>query len=260
MSADQWQDLCAQVTSEMLHHVKPFVSPISKILSDDHGEHLGSGSYVGAPSARFLITNEHVARHIRSAPLTHQFLDADVVLRCTNNFVVEEDPVDVAASQISVDSWSHCQHSSLCIPLERFAESHDPVEDELLFIIGYSGERSTFHFGTLNCPGTPYLTQECQMPTEIGEPRFHFAIHYNTEYATQLPGPHRELPTPPGMSGSLVWNTRAVETLRSSRSWDPSMACVTGIVWGWPSSATALLATRVEHIRIRELCANAACA
>lgn len=260
MSAEKWQDLCAQVTSKMLHHVKPFVSPITKILSDDYGEHLGSGSYVGAPSARFLITNEHVARHIRSAPLAHQFLDADVVLRCTNNFVVEEEPVDVAASQISVDSWSHCQHSSLCIPLERFAESHDPVEDELLFMIGYSGERSSFHFGTLNCPGTPYLTQECQMPAEIGEPRFHFAIHYNTERARQLPGPRRELPTPPGMSGSLVWNTRAVETLRSSRSWDPSMACVTGIVWGWPSSATALLATRVEHIRIRELCENAACA
>ena len=260
MSPDEWQTFCEQVTCEMVHHVKPFVSLISKILSDEHGEHLGSGSYVGAPTARFLVTNEHVARHIRSAPLTHQFLDADTVLRCTNNFVVNEEPIDVAASQISEDSWSHCRHSSLCIPLERFAVSHDPVEGELFFIIGYSGERSSFHFGTLNCPGTPYLTQACPMPAENGDPQFHFAIHYNTEHARQVPGPRRELPTPRGMSGSLVWNTRALETLRSSRSWDPSMAFVTGIIWGWPSSATALLATKVEHIRIRELCANAACA
>jgi hypothetical protein len=52
------------------------------------------------------------------------------------------------------------------------------------------------------------------------------------------------------MSGSLVWNTRAVETLRSRGSWDPGLACVTGIVWGWPSSSPALLATKIEYIGI----------
>ncbi len=257
MSPDEWQSFCAQVTCKMSDHVKPFVSPISKVLSDNHGKHLGSGSYVGGPHARFLITNQHVARHIESAPLTHQFLDAEEVLRCTNKFVTIEEPVDVAVSHISDNSWSQFTHSSDCIPLERFAGQHNPVENELFFLIGYSGERSSFHFGTLNSPGTPYLTQGCQMPTEYGNPKYHFALCYNTEYASQVSGPRRELPTPPGMSGSLVWNTRAVETLRSRGSWDPGLACVTGIVWGWPSSSPALLATKIEYIGIRELCQRA---
>ena len=81
VNAESWQKFCAEVTREMLHHVKPFVSPISKILSDEHGEHLGSGSCVGEQNARFLVTNEHVARNAQSAPLAHQFLDADAVLR-----------------------------------------------------------------------------------------------------------------------------------------------------------------------------------
>jgi len=260
MSPEEWNQFCEDVTCNMIHHVKPFVSPVSKILSDEHGELVGSGSYVQAQSSRFLITNEHVARHAMSASLCHQFLNSDIMFRCTNKFVADVAPVDVAATLISDNSWSHCPHSSLCIPISRFAVSHNPVPNELFFIIGFSGERSSFHFGTLNSPGTPYLARECQVPAEYGDPHYHFAIDYNTEYARQVPGPRRELPTPQGMSGSFVWNTRAQEAFQSSATWNPGMACVTGIVWGWPSSAASLLATRVENIGIRELCESAACA
>jgi len=260
MSPEEWNEFCVHVTCNMINNVKPFVTPISKVVSDEHGELVGSGSYVQMGNSHFLITNEHVARHVRRESLCHQFQDADVVLRCTNQFVAVAAPIDVAATRISDNSWLHCAHNSRCIPIERFADSHNAVASELFFIIGFSGARSSFYFGALNSPATPYLARECAIPREHGDTRYHFAFDYNPEYAVQVPGPRSELPTPPGMSGSLVWNTRAVDAIQSGVEWNPSMACVTGIVWGWPTSDRSLIATRVEHINIRKMCETAACA
>jgi len=57
------------------------------------------------------------------------------------------------------------------------------------------------------------------------------------------------LPLPPGMSGSLVWNTRRVECAQSQRPWPPSEARVTGLMFGWSHCANWVYATKVEYLR-----------
>lgn len=148
-------------------------------------------------------------------------------------------------------------HEAKAIPVKRFASTHHPRRGELLFFIGYSGDRSGFCFGSLIAPGTPCSGQEVEFPSGIGDPRFHFAIGYRRDLAVSVDGSSRGLPTPPGFGGSLVWNSRFVECVEKNKEWSPEEAQVTGIVWGWPSSDACLLATRVEHLNLLAMCSAA---
>lgn len=257
MTPEEWKNKCSHVTNEMLEHVKPFSTPISKVIEDDYGMHLGSSSFLTDGGFIYLITNEHVARKMKSLPLAHQFYGSDSVTMVLNPFAEKKKPIDVAISKISDDAWAACEHSAQAIPLERFSSKHQPVDGELLFLIGYSQERSKFHFGTLFSPGTPYCTQIADFPTDAGDINTHFAIHYRPALAESVDGSTSGLPKPPGLSGSLVWNTRFVEISEKGEQWSPENACVTGIVWFWPEPSLCLLATKVEYMMLDELLINA---
>lgn len=73
----EWDTICSEVASKMREHILPFSTPISKVLSNEHGEHHGSGSYIWDGNCRFLLTNEHVARATANFPLTHQFWNCE---------------------------------------------------------------------------------------------------------------------------------------------------------------------------------------
>lgn len=251
---EHWEQICANTAIQMLEHIKPYVTPISRVLSDEEGEHLGSGSYFEIEWKKYIITNEHVARHLSNNSLTHQFFENEAIIKLTNPAYAESAPVDVAISRIEESSWNICDHKALAIPFNRFAQKHAPIQHELLFFAGYSGERSKFLFGHLIIPGTPYLTQECPFPIAVSEAdsQFHFALHYRPDLATSIDG-SSHLPDPHGFSGSLVWDTKRVKCLQKGKEWSPELAEVTGIVWAWPSSEACILVTKAEHLKINEI-------
>lgn len=252
MNEDEWNKKCAEVSIKMTDHIKNFVTPISRVLSEKEGEHLGTGSYFELDDEKYLITNDHVAEHLNRNSLTHKFWNNQNILKLTNPAISLKAPIDVAISKI--DNWNSLTHESLAIPSERFSKSHDTVEHELLFFSGYSGERANCFFEFMNTPGTPYLTQELPFPTNVKEAdsKFHFALHYSPEKAISVDGTS-SLPDPHGFSGSLVWDTKVVACLNEGKEWSPEFAKVTGIVWGWPTSAACLLVTKVEHLDIVSL-------
>lgn len=245
-----WDEMCRRVVSDMLAHVGQFMTPISAVIEDHFGEAWGTGSYIMQDDRRFLITNEHVARRLKTHSLAHQFHGSDNVVRCLNPMVSLPAPEDVAVALIEEKIWNICEHQATAIPHSRFANKHDPVDGELLFMAGYSGERSAFYFNTLLSTRTPYLTQEGGMPAGVGDPAFHFALLYLPDKAVATEERARGLPDPHGFSGSLVWNTRFVELTQKGEIWQSDRAVVTGIVWGWPSGDGCLLATRVEHLSL----------
>ncbi len=195
------------------------------------------------------MTNEHVARALTQNSLGHQFIDDDTVYRATNPFWANGWPFDVALSQIDPKIWTSRPHASAPIPEDRWALAHAPVDGEVLFLKGFSGSQSRFVFGALFNNATSFGCQ--QIPLPDGDPRFnsrfHFAVDYRPDRATPLDG--RDLPNPPGFSGSLVWNTRFVECATNKVQWSVDHAQVTGLVWGWPSSEGCLIATRGEYVR-----------
>lgn len=250
----QWESICADTVTKMIGQVERYTTPISRVLSDEEGEHLGTGSYIEFNNEKFLITNEHVAQHLATQSLTHKFFENENILRITNPAYANPAPIDVAISRIEQSSWNMFEHGSLVIPSSRFAKQHAPAQNELLFFAGYSGQRSRFSFGHLISRGTPYLTQECPFPNLVNEanPEFHFSLHYPPDLATSIDG-SSHLPNPHGFSGSLVWDTKQVACFLAGQDWRPEMAEVTGILWGWPSSAACILATRAEHMGLNQL-------
>jgi len=186
MVESEWERICGVTVSEMIGHVKKYITPISRVLSDKEGELLGSGAYFETNQSKYVITNEHVAKHRNKSSLAHQFFGNEkIIIILTNPAYAELAPVDVAISRINQNRWNICEHSALAISIERFAVKHAPVSNELLFFAGYSGERSKFLFGHLFTQGTPYLTQECEFPTSVkeGNSKYHFALHYPPDLA-----------------------------------------------------------------------------
>ena len=254
IAEDKWKQIGDDTVKRMIEHVSPFLSPISKAISQNEGEHLGTGTYFELEGMKYIITNEHVAKYIVNHSLTHKFFESDNILRIISSALSIPSPVDVAVFEIPDSSWGFVKHSAQAISSDRFAARHNTAIHEWLFFAGFSYERSKFYFNNLFTPGTPYLTQECPLPTNVPEANsdIHFSLFYKPDLARSIDGTSY-LPNPHGFSGSLVWDTKRVACLSENLEWKPEMAQVTGIVWGWPSSAACILATKVEHLELTKL-------
>ena len=250
----EFQKISDDTVTRMIEYTKPFLTPISKSLSKSEGEHLGTGAYIELDDTNYLITNEHVAKYITNDTITHKFYESNEVLRLAGPALVAPAPLDVALIEIPDSSWNLVKHSALSVPFDRFATKHNPAIYELLYFVGFSSERSKFYFNHLFNLATPYLTQEVPFPEGINgaDPNYHFSLPYPPDLARSIDG-KSHLPDPHGFSGSLVWDTKRIACLSRKIEWKPEMAQVTGIVWGWPSSAACILVTKVEHLALREI-------
>jgi hypothetical protein len=125
---------------------------------------------------------------------------------------------------------------------------HATAPCELLLTRGYAAENSQFVYDTLTTNATGYLAREASLPEhECVSDRFHFAVEYRPDAAWTAFG-DRGLPDPHAMSGSLIWNTKFVETSSQGKLWAPSDAVVTGLLWSWPEESR-VVATRIEYVR-----------
>jgi hypothetical protein len=254
LNTKQWEQICADTVSKMAMHTQQYTTPISRALSEKEGEHLGTGSYFEIEGKKYILTNHHVAEYLTNNSLTHKFHNDDRILRLTNPVYAIQPPIDIAVSLIEDKSWNLFSHGSSAIPSNRFAKKYAPFNYELLFFVGYSGERSKFLFEHLVTRGTPYLTQECPFPggVEEGNPNLHFSLPYKPDLAKSVDN-KSFLPNPHGFSGSLVWDTKRISCFNSGKAWCPELADITGIVWGWPSSSACILATKVEFLQLNKI-------
>lgn len=251
----------AAASNLMSLQMQPFVTPISGARADKTATHVGTGGYIDWGRQRFLLTNEHVARHVTSHSLARKFFDAPEYILINNPYRTFGAPHDLAVSTVD-DRWNVVSHSAMAFPDYRFEQCHAPQPGEYLFLMGFTGEKSHYSpsFETLFTTGTPYLTQEYDPSLEPVEtrreiksadfdPAYHFAMHWHPEATTPTDGKASSVPlNPHGMSGSFVWNTRIVEFMERGEQWSPAVARLTGVVWGWDTSDRFIFATRIEHI------------
>lgn len=253
---EKWKEIYNDTLVRMKVHVEPFITPIWKYKDADENDIklLGSGSYFENSHGQFIITNEHVAKYYQRYRLTHSFKGSSDILNIRKPFISELPPIDVAINKIEMDTWLEHKCEGDAIPIKRFATRHSPVDGELLFFTGFSGERSRVLFDNCISRGTPFLTQECPFPVSIeqADQKYHMSIPFPPE-SVETKDASVPLPDPHGFSGSLLWDTKRVECQKKKIEWDPSMAEVTAIIWGWPSSCVCILATRIEHINLEEM-------
>lgn len=237
----------AVVVAAMGEHVLPFVTAISKLESMDEGTHEGTGSYVRLLDEPYLLTNEHIADARPTHSLAHLLGEDYVPLR--QPFHALGEPFDEAIAAITATEWGLAKHNAQAAPFSRFAKKHEPYPEELMFVVGFSGERSHYSptYKTLMTPGTPYVTEQCDVPAEW-QNEATFAVKYSSEQLKSIDGSTRGLPMAHGFSGSLVWDTKAMRCWHEGTEWGPELAEVTGLVWGWPTSRVCLLATKIEYV------------
>jgi hypothetical protein len=246
---EEWDAAVPVVVAGVKSFLSTYRTPVFKDHGD-YGEGWGSGSYIRLGEYRFVLTNEHVATVRRQGQLLgHQFLNQDDLYRIVGNQVDHAWPLDLALLPVSSEVWARKPHGSRTIDIERIALAHDPVPGELLTFTGFSGKATKFYFDTLLHEGTCYTAREIDVPEDSRfRSRYHFGLDYRPDLATQVGG-KPGLQLPPGLSGSTVWNTRFVAAKMARQTWSPELAQVTGVVWGWHSSAGCLVVTRSEFLR-----------
>lgn len=245
---EEWNVVQNDVVRQMTDFLRPYRTPIYEHLND-HGKGWGSGSYIKLGSHVFILTNEHVSRVREVKVLAHQFDGQEDIRRIVGDHIEYPAPLDTGLLPVDMVAWPDPSNSSKAIDIKQIALAHTPVPYELLTFTGFAGDKVDFHFNTLYAEGTCYTAREVQLPDHPDiDSRFHFGIDYRPDLATDVIGTGG-LPPPPGLSGSTVWNTAVVEAKMRGVEWTPNMARVTGVVWGWPSNAGCLVATRIEYVR-----------
>jgi hypothetical protein len=247
----QWHKLSLETTVAMQNHCLRYITPISFATTNEEGRLQGTGAYIEFGGQRLLISNEHVIKPWKRLRLGRQFLGCTDVFGIGKPLALEGHPIDAAICPISEAAWNARPHAAEPVPWSRFATKHAPVSGEMLFLCGYPGARSKFVFGSLVSYATQLVTQE---PPDVVVPGLHqnyFILGYSPGKAWSV-DPSNPLPLslPPGLSGSLVWNTRRVECLQRGDEWSPEKAQVTGLLCSWIEKPTPyVVATRIEVIR-----------
>jgi hypothetical protein len=247
--------------------VAAFSTVITKVpfkdTRDPPGDLHGTGWFIEIEHQKFVLTCEHVAREQTRSMLCASFHGSEVAFDLRNPVSALTYPLDVAITAITENTWRLVEHQAQCIPMTLFTEL-SPVSDELMYVAGYPGElgrvwpgmRSNSEEDGVEAGIQMYTTAAmvCQiqeefdpvLDEELPQPReeIHFLLPYTPEYAEYMSNGQREtLPRAPGLSGSLVWNTRYMEIKRSGGVWNPEDARVVGIVWGNSTKAGVLVAT-----------------
>ncbi|MBU0522386.1 MAG: hypothetical protein KKC24_11485 [Gammaproteobacteria bacterium] len=254
--------------------VARYTVAIHRIAPDDNrdppGDLHGTAAFIELDDSKYLLTCEHVTNYLSAGELCISLRRNSEVFTLVNPVSALLAPADIAIVGISENDWGMGEHDSKCIKLDQLAKHHAPVAGEWMYLSGYPGELSHTWPSMPNIenpdqerePGQQHFTAislMCQIqsnfedalsseqPTPLED--MHFLLPYTPEHAEyKSEGSQKTLPLAPGLSGSLVWNTRYIEVTSSGREWQPEDARITGIVWGGSSKGGVLVATPVEYI------------
>lgn len=255
MPKEQIRELFFEVQQGMAEHVTPSLTPIYfPSSSDPDFMENGTGAFVDVKGTKLLVSNWHV---VKNRGVHYSFFGFNEFVRAGPQRYGWDYPIDIGALKVPAGLWDQYASNASPIPFGRFAERHDTVRHEFLWMAGYPGARiNQLSMGTFSvCQALPtqeYLFHDGVEPHKTFCSDLHFAVAYSPERAERFdisrPSDSPGLSDPHGLSGSLVWNTRRLECFYDNKPWDPNFAAVTGIVWGWPGN-NYLIATKVEHFR-----------
>lgn len=224
-----------------------YLGAIAEIVSEKEGKFEGTGSIIEFGNGVFLITAAHVVSKIVNCGyhgVAYSNGNKKLYSRAPSHFDSDA-ALDVAFARIPRPTQPDSDR--LACPQRLIAASAVGTERDLLFIHGFPGRHSRFFKMTEGIHSTtlPY----CSGP---GTPKWaefdassHFAISYDPKNSLLPGGGVADLPSPDGLSGAAVWNTRRSE-LRET--WTPSDARIVGIVHRWDQDGECLIATRIEKI------------
>jgi hypothetical protein len=248
---NETQDITQQVRAvqdRAVEDLKQFLFPrsasIARTISEDVGEHWGSGSYVEAEGSVFLFTNRHVAEKSKETTLSHVVRNDEKMAALAESYL-DAGEVDVALMPITPEIWAMTDKQA--IPLSAL-EAERPAWDELLMVIGFPGATSRFSAlqNAVRSKARPYIAQA---DPALGDDGIHFWMKHRPIELKDENGNAADWVDPRGMSGSLVWNTGIVKSVRDGVQWSPALIKPAGLLDASDHEKQALRVIRLDVVR-----------
>ena len=261
MQPAEWESFCNAVRTQMGERVRQSVTPISRSDDLEHGFAWGTGNYVSLSSGAIaVLTNEHVASRVATEHLSHLPVPG-AHYELLPEFRVWGAPEDLAVCIVPADRLAP---ERVVLAADALDVSYDPEPYELLYWYGFPGttalrndpmaeQRTRYSwFEELHALGLSMVSQQIpEWPSGLPSdflPDYHVAVHYPAQAQKSPGGSAVDLPNPKGLSGSLLWDTKAVQCMRRSVTWDPSLARVCGVIWATWNKPELVIATKVEYL------------
>lgn len=246
MTSEKWNEICSEIADRMKEHVRPFVCPLSK-ETDKTVRLIGTGSFVCLDDRAAIITCDHVAAH---EPLNFRFSTSEDVFGYRDKWHRAKEPIDAAWTDIPLNP---IPDTNAIITSDAVATAHSVCQDEEpLFFYGFAGENSAFAFDQHVTNGTGYLTQQNRdsaADSSVLELLWPPTMPRWSNGTSSEAQKNMKFSDPRGFSGSLVWNTRFLETGGDLTTWSPQDARVTGLLKRFEEESLLLLATPIERLR-----------
>lgn len=246
MTEEEWSRIFSDVADRMNDHVRSFVMPMSHASARDV-RLVGTGTFIRGMSGTMIITCEHVAREV---PLNFRPHGREEVYCYGGEWKLFAEPIDAAWT---TGSLAAPVSPAKVVQPHQVAMHHDLAQpEELLFFYGYSDENSSYGFGVHQTNGIGYVTQQNRDakpgPNAI-ELLWPNGKHEWSEGTTEEVRRKICFDNPAGFSGSLVWNTRFLETGGDLKQWTPDQAVVTALLKRFVPNEGILLASPIEAVR-----------
>jgi Protein of unknown function (DUF2934) len=259
---EKFEEICKDVLDRMVQHVGDFVTPISLATDEDRGIAWGTGNYVQLGKHVALMTNAHIYEDAHGEPLCHLPGPTNQYVHCCHHFQIAGLPLDLAIMRLGQE----CKDSNKAmVPAWQLGERFEPADSELLFLLGFPGstamrlETVTEYNVRRVWFGEPISNLAVPVLTQVYPDRIPDCDWFNSTYevAVRFPakarktpgGPDEDLPNPRGTSGSLLWDTKFVASIRSGQDWHPEDARVCGLIRGQQTNPDIRIVTKIEHIR-----------
>jgi len=238
-------DCIDEVHAHMQLTTYPFITPISRQAIAGIGELHGTGTFVELRGRPYILTNEHVVRLGVGFQLSHFVGGGRFVSNINFPFCAAPSPIDAAIARVNPEVLVGGDRQVL--PASSLDTTFSPVDGEIMFVQGYPVNLEAFDADTLRAHATPLTIDLIDLPIrhEI-DPAKHIAVRYPI-VGYQPGGQAAFLPDPVGLSGSALWDTKYVAA--GANEWVPGNAKVAGLIFGYISNPSCLLATKIEVVR-----------
>lgn len=216
---------------------------------NERGVLLGSGTFISCGEAQYLLTAAHVPFYGESfRPFSHSTVYGKKPVQITNPFMCYTEPSDLAIARIESDVFTTLPHKP--VNILSFDTDFNGIDDDILFIHGWPGERSRF-VEMLNAgvssSSLPFATRTGNSSFPWFDPKKHFAIEYSRSHELRDErGNPTWLPDSHGLSGSLVWRCN---TQKQGENWVSRDASPVGVITNVDEAAESLVGTRIDVVR-----------
>ncbi len=223
-----------------------YVTPIYG-TDRDFGRVFGTASFVKLRGAQYLLTAAHVLKDARKKypHLAYSIGDGTVPELIRGPIQCLDFPTDIALTRVSPTLGA-----KRTVDAMAFSGSTENLATDLLVLQGFPTDRPWSDWTAL---GNGIRSRPLAYGTAVAatlphwcDPLLHIAIDHRVEEQIDVDGDVVPVPTPHGLSGSLLWRTNR-NTHRSG--WTQAAATVVGVITDWAPDYNCLVATRLGVVR-----------